>query len=95
MQTEDIDMAIDTEVRDAIREIVADTVEVDVEEVGWNTHFWEELEADSLQGIEILAALERRFKITIDQSLLPEMLDVESTYGVVRAVQLGTRSDAG
>lgn len=90
METEDIDVAV----RDIIREIVADVVEVDIEEVGWTSHFSDELEADSLQGIEILAGLERRLKITIDQALLPEMQDVRSTYEVVVAAMRNGRGDA-
>jgi acyl carrier protein len=91
METENIDIAV----RDAIQEIVADTVEVDVAEVGWTTHFWDELGADSLQGIEILSALERRFHITIDQSLLAGMQDVQSTYEVVKAALQEAGSDGG
>jgi len=90
METEGIDEAM----RDTIQEIVADIVEVDVGDVGWTKHFWDELEADSLQGIEILAALERRLKITIDQSRLAEMHDVRSTYEVVIAAMREPRSDA-
>jgi acyl carrier protein len=89
METEDIDVAV----RDGIREIVADIVEVDVEDVGWTSHFWDELNADSLQGIEILSALERRYKITIDQALLPQMQDVRSTYEVVMAAMREAGSD--
>lgn len=85
---------VDAAVRDVIREIVAEIVEVEVEEVGWNVHFRDELDADSLQGIEILSALERRFKITIDPSLLPDMWDVQSTYGVVMAARPNVGSSA-
>lgn len=76
---------IDVSVRDEIREIVADIVEIDVDQIGWNSHFWDELKADSLQGIEILSALERKFDITIEQASLSFMQDVQSTYQVVMA----------
>jgi acyl carrier protein len=85
---------IDVTVREAIREIVADIVEVDVEKVGWNSNFWDELGADSMQGIEILAALERHFKINIDQVLLPTLQDVQRTYDVVAAAMRDAGSDA-
>jgi acyl carrier protein len=85
---------IDGAIREEIRKIVADIVEVDVEEVGWNSHFWDELQADSLQAIEILAALERKFKITIDQGSLMDMEDLQSTYEVVLAAKRGTESGA-
>jgi acyl carrier protein len=85
---------IDADVRDIIQEIVAEIVEVEAEQVGWNVNFWDDLEADSLQSIEILSALERRFKITIDQSLLTDMQDVQSTYGLVVAARSNVGSGA-
>jgi acyl carrier protein len=86
---------VDAEVRETIREIVADVLELDLDRVGWDSHFWDELGADSLQGIEILSALERRFGITIEQSSLVAMRDVRSTHAVVVAALNGARHDAG
>lgn len=77
---------MDVDLREEIREIVATILEVDVERISLTSHFWDELEADSLQGIEILSALERRFHITIEQGLLTDMRDVQSTYEVVMAL---------
>ena len=85
---------IDTDVLDVIREIVAEIVEVEVERVGWNVSFWDDLEADSLQSIEILSALERRFEITIDQRLLADMRDAQSTYDLVMAARSTVSSGA-
>jgi acyl carrier protein len=82
MNTEEMDVGL----RDEIREIVAAILEVDVERISLTSNFRDELEADSLQGIEILSALERRFRITIEQSLLADMRDVQSTYEVVMAL---------
>ncbi|MFF1837824.1 acyl carrier protein [Streptomyces sp. NPDC058231] len=96
MAEHDTDMElqdVDVELRDRIRGIIADIVEVDVDEIGWTTHFWDELGADSLQGIEILSTLERRLDITIDQRLLADMKDVRSTYGVVLAARKGEAPD--
>jgi acyl carrier protein len=77
---------MNVDLREEIREIVAVILEVDVERISLTSHFRDELEADSLQGIEILSALERRFHITIEQSLLADMRDVQSTYEVVMAL---------
>jgi acyl carrier protein len=82
----------DTDLREEIRDIVAAILEVDIERIGPTTHFWEELEADSLQGIEILSALERRFHITIEQSALADMRDVQSTSDVVTAIMKAAAS---
>jgi acyl carrier protein len=88
MSAEDMDVDLLAE----IREIVAAILEVDVEQIGLTSHFRDELEADSLQGIEILSGLERRFHITIEQSLLADMRDVESTYEVVMALMKPAQS---
>jgi acyl carrier protein len=77
---------MDASLREEIRQIVAGILEVDAERVGLTSRFRDELEADSLQRIEILAALERRFHITIEQTLLADMQDVQSTYEVVMAL---------
>jgi acyl carrier protein len=77
---------MDAGLREEIREIVADILEVDAAWVSLTSRFRDELEADSLQRIEILAALERRFHITIEQRLLADMRDVQSTYEVVMAL---------
>jgi acyl carrier protein len=83
----------DADLRAEIREIVAEIIEVDVERIGWTTHFWDELDADSLQGIEILSALERRYHITIGQSSMADMQDVQSTYEMVTAIMQATGSN--
>lgn len=82
----------DTDLREQIREIAADIMEVDVERIGWTTHFWDELDGDSMQGIELLSALERRFGITIEQSALADMQDVQSTSEVVMAIMKAASS---
>ncbi|GAB3804903.1 acyl carrier protein [Micromonospora zhanjiangensis] len=74
---------IDTSLRDGIRDAVADILEIEPDEITWTSSFEQDHYADSLQRIEILAALERRLGITIDQSLLPRMTDLSSTYAVV------------
>lgn len=82
----------DTDLREQIRDVVAAILEVDIERISPTTHFWDELEADSLQGIEILSALERRFHITIEQSALADMRDVQSTSDVVTAIMKAAAS---
>jgi acyl carrier protein len=71
---------------DVIKEIVCDILEIDVDEVTETSLFNEDHGADSLRSIEILAALERRFSIVIDQSELPRMVNLTGVYGVVAEV---------
>ncbi|MCP9206885.1 acyl carrier protein [Streptomyces sp. HD1123-B1] len=66
-----------------IKEIVCDILELEEDEVTDTSLFIDDHGADSLRAIEILASLEKEFKITIDQSELSEMVNLEKVYQVV------------
>ncbi|GGQ06389.1 acyl carrier protein [Streptosporangium pseudovulgare] len=66
-----------------IKEIVCDILEIEPEEVTQTSLFKEDHNADSLRAIEILASLEKEFDVTIDQSELPRMVNIEGVYAVV------------
>ncbi|MEU2801167.1 acyl carrier protein [Streptomyces sp. NPDC006863] len=66
-----------------IKEIVCDILEIEEDEVTEVSLFKENHNADSLRAIEILAALEKEFKVVINQSELPRMVNLKGVYGVV------------
>ena len=66
-----------------IKEIVCDILEIEEDEVTETSLFKEDHDADSLRAIEILAGLERRFGIVIDQSELPRMVNLAGVHAVV------------
>ncbi|MFE6700444.1 acyl carrier protein [Streptomyces sp. NPDC057718] len=66
-----------------IKEIVCDILEIEEDEVTEVSLFKEDHNADSLRAIEILAALEKEFKVVINQSELPRMVNLEGVYAVV------------
>ncbi|MGF1662360.1 MAG: acyl carrier protein [Kineosporiaceae bacterium] len=72
-----------TAVEDEIKDIVCDILEIEPDEVTRTSLFKEEHDADSLRAIEILAALERTFGVTIDQAELGRMVNLEGVYAVV------------
>ena len=69
--------------RSAIKEIVCDILELEEDEVTDTSLFIDDHGADSLRDIEILASLEKEFGITIDQSELAQMINLEAVYKVV------------
>jgi acyl carrier protein len=77
------------ELREKIREIVVEILEVEPDEVTLTSRFLEDHEADSLRTIEILAALERRLSVEIDQTELTRMINLESVYAVVEEASGG------
>ncbi|KES03013.1 polyketide-8 synthase acyl carrier protein [Streptomyces toyocaensis] len=75
--------AIDTDSQARIKEIVCDVLELEEDEVTDSSLFKEDHGADSLRAIEILAGLEKEFKVTIEQSELERMVNLDGVYAVV------------
>ncbi|MFD9336348.1 acyl carrier protein [Streptomyces sp. NPDC060028] len=74
---------LDAERKAEIKDIVCDILELELDEVTETSLFKEEHDADSLRAIEILASLERVFRITLEQSELSRMTNLEGVYRVV------------
>jgi len=66
-----------------IREIVTEVLEIEPEELGDTDLFIEDHGADSLRAIEILARLEKRYRVEIPQSELPKMVNLIAVYSVL------------
>ncbi|MGP3947299.1 acyl carrier protein [Streptomyces sp. 7N604] len=66
-----------------IREIVAEVLELEPEEITDTSLFIEEHDADSLRAIEILARLEKKYRVEIPQSDLPRMVHLTAVYEVL------------
>lgn len=74
---------VDEDRRRQIKEIVCEILEIDAEDVTATSLFKEDHGADSLGAIEILARLERTFNVTIAQSELGRMVNLEGVHAVV------------
>ena len=69
--------------RERIAELVSEILEIDRAEISETSLFKDDHGADSLRAIEILASLEREFRIEIDQSNLARMVNLRGIYEVV------------
>lgn len=69
--------------KEVIKDLVCGILEIDPEAVTPTSLFKEDHGADSLRAIEILAGLERTFKVTIDQSELSRMVNLDGIYDAV------------
>lgn len=65
-----------------LRELVADVLEIEPEELTDTGDFAEVYDGDSLRAIEMLARIERKYKIEIPQQELAAMRDFESVVKV-------------
>ncbi|HCT80088.1 acyl carrier protein [Catelliglobosispora koreensis] len=66
-----------------LREIIAEVLEIEPEELTDSGDFAEEYQADSLRAIEILARIDKHFKVEIPQSELPELRNLKATFDAV------------
>ncbi|MCT9933145.1 acyl carrier protein [Planotetraspora sp. A-T 1434] len=76
-------MSDHTEHLEELREIVAEVLELEPEEVADAGDFVDEYDADSLRAIEILARIEKKYKVDIPQSELNDMRSLKAVYTVV------------
>lgn len=73
-----------TALEDEIKSIIAEIVEVDPSKIGPDTELAKDLGVDSMMALEILAAIEKKFKIRIPDGCLPRMLTLSGAVEVAR-----------
>ncbi|MCU7825080.1 acyl carrier protein [Kitasatospora sp. DSM 101779] len=66
-----------------IKGIVCDILELESDEITDDSLFVEDHDADSMRLIEILSSLELNLKVTIEQSELSRMVNLQGVYEVV------------
>jgi acyl carrier protein len=76
-------MQLTEDQRSKIKEIISDILEIAPNELVPTHMFNEDYGADSLVAIDILASLEKNLKITIPQSELSRMVNLEGVHAVV------------
>lgn len=69
---------------DEIKTLIAEIVEVEPSKIGLNTHLVKDLGIDSMMALEILAAIEKKYKIRIPEGYLPKMATLAEATGVAR-----------
>ncbi|MFE1886467.1 acyl carrier protein [Streptomyces diastatochromogenes] len=74
---------ITDDIRERVKKIVCDILEVEPAELTETTVFTEEFGADSLAVIEILTALEDTLDVSIDQAEAPRMVSLAGIYDVL------------
>lgn len=59
-----------------IREIISNMTGMEIEEVTLEGHFYRDLGIDSIKGIEMAVALQEKYNIRLDDSILPKLTNV-------------------
>ncbi len=77
----------DSQLKDDLRKLICEIAEI--EELPEDAAF-KDLGIDSMMGVEIVAAIERQYKIKIDDSELAKVSTLASSYDLVRGKVEGT-----
>lgn len=70
-------------VTDRIIDVVAAQLEIDPAQIGETSRLVEDLDADSLALVSVLAGLEREFRVSIDTAEIPRMTDIRGIQAVL------------
>lgn len=68
---------------DRLREMVAEVLEIEPEELTDDGDFADDYDADSLRAIEILARIDKEFKVEIPQAELPELRSLKAVRAAI------------
>lgn len=74
----------DQEKLQELRQIVADVLEREPEEITDSGDFRKEYDADSMRAIEILSRLEKKYRVEIPQSDLPDMQNLQAVFSILK-----------
>jgi len=74
-------------VQDEVLEIVSTVIEKDKGDIPLDAHLIQDVGADSMMALEILAALEKKYRIAIPEEKLKEMATVNKIIQMVEAAK--------
>jgi acyl carrier protein len=66
-----------------IRKIVAEVLEAEPETVVGSAKFTKDLGMDSMMALEILAAIEKKYRIALPEESLPKFVSLDATVAIV------------
>lgn len=67
-----------------IKNIIAEIIEKDPSQITPDAKFFEDLGVDSMMALEILAAIEKKYKISIPEEKLAQLTTLNQTIAVAR-----------
>lgn len=69
-----------------IRALVAEILETDPSEIASDANFVKDLGMDSMMALEILAGIEKKYRIAIPEDLLPKFTNLEETTKIIKGL---------
>ena len=66
-----------------LRRLVGEILETDPQTIDGEAHFVKDLGMDSMMALEILAGVEKKYRISIPEDLLPQFTNLNKTIEIV------------
>ncbi len=74
------------EIKPKMRELVAEIAELEPEEVRDEASFSEDLGVDSMMALEIVAKIEKMYKVVIPEEKIPEIRSLQNVYSLLETL---------
>jgi acyl carrier protein len=71
-------------IEEEIRNIIAEIIEKDPAEISPEARFFEDLSVDSMMALEIMTAIEKKYKIAIPEDKLTQIRTLKDTVALAR-----------
>ncbi len=75
--------SVDEQMRQQVREIIAEEIEMDPGDLEESASFVDEYEADSMSVIQVFSRVERELGVAIPQEEMQNMTDLNTAYEIV------------
>ena len=69
-----------------LRALVAEILETEPVEIDGNAHFVKDLGMDSMMALEILASIEKKYRIIVPEDTLPKFTSLNKTVDIVKDI---------
>ena len=77
-------MKTENSIDQEVRKLIADIIEMDPEQVPPDAHLVEDLGMDSMMALEILASIEKKFRIKIPEEDLPKITTLKNAIELTK-----------
>ncbi len=67
-----------------MRELIAEILEGEPSDIKGEANFVKDLGMDSMMALEVLAGIEKKYRIVIPEDLLPKFTDLNATVTIVK-----------
>ena len=79
-------MAQQIDVERDLKELVAMILEKEPDELTLEAHFVKDLGMDSMMALEVLAGIEKKYRIVIPEEMLAKFINLKETIAIVKGI---------